>query len=102
MNEARNPAILPFCKRKIAVFSFSDHGCGKADISTRLDLWTAGIEHQEGINLIDIDLFTYLTQYRDEMKTELIKLLKTPKLNGSAEFVIVSIHWGPNYAWMPS
>jgi len=80
--EAMLPAYVKKGEYKLAFFSFSDH----------YEAWAA-TDSEPGINYIDP------ADYKlDEFK----KQLRYARQEKGADFVIVFIHWGPNWAWHPS
>lgn len=92
---ALQPALLPVKGKTFAVFSFSDHGCCQYTKDGR-DLWAAE-KTKPGFNFINVDQYDIS---KDPLNLRTI--LTAPKRENKAEAVIFSVHWGPNYAWMPA
>jgi len=84
ITEARKPAILSFCGLKMAVFSFADH----------YSYWAAS-ENQPGINYINPEKIS------PDFYKEFAKTVQTLKDEQKVDLVMISIHWGSNYAWQP-
>ncbi|KAL6057717.1 Polyglutamate biosynthesis protein [Balamuthia mandrillaris] len=90
LSEARAPAIISCQDRKIAFFSFSDHPKD----------WAAS-ENKPGINYLDI--YNY-TKEDINMIKQLIQdtdKRERDKDGKGLNMVVASLHWGPNYLWVP-
>ncbi|KAL4451871.1 hypothetical protein ABPG75_007533 [Micractinium tetrahymenae] len=79
--EAAAPALLERAGLKLAFLSYSDH----------YDRWAA-TDDRSGINYIDPEGFSEAT---------LAAQLAAAREAG-ADLVVVFIHWGPNWRWLPS
>jgi poly-gamma-glutamate capsule biosynthesis protein CapA/YwtB (metallophosphatase superfamily) len=95
LEAAMRPALLSVRGKTFAIFSFSDHGCCEYKDGHR-DMWAAE-KDQPGFNFIDVDNYKF-----SEDPLNLRTVLTAPKRDKQADAVIFSVHWGPNYAWMPS
>jgi len=92
--EAMKPAFVSAKGKTFAIFSFSDHGCG-SEKPGHPDLWAAE-KNKPGFNFIDVSRYDTKND-----PLNLRKLLAAPKVEKQADAVVFSIHWGPNYSWMP-
>jgi len=102
-NEAFRPVEVPVKGHPISllVFSFSDHGAGRAD-KEGLDTWAA-TEDRKGLNYLDVDDINerQITQLAHKMR-DLKRELERERGSGHTVLSVLSIHWGPNYRWHPS
>lgn len=82
INEAKSPKIINVNNKKIYIFSFAD-----IDSGTPLD-WKA-TNNKFGVNVIDTS--------NGQTKINVGEYIK--KYNELADFIIISIHWGPNWSF---
>lgn len=80
--EAMKPAYIRRGGYNFAFFSFADH----------YESWAA-TDDQQGVNFVNPDNY--------DLK-EFKQAAKFAKEKKNANFVVVFIHWGPNWSWHPS
>jgi len=85
LEEAQRPAIFGIDGKKVACFSFADH----------YSYWAASQE-KPGINFLDVDSYT------SEDISNIKELIGSTRDKENPDLVIVSLHWGGNYCWIPS
>jgi poly-gamma-glutamate capsule biosynthesis protein CapA/YwtB (metallophosphatase superfamily) len=90
--EAARPAFLHSKNTTIACISFSDH----------YEYWRAK-ESKPGLNYLDVEHFTPADVERISGQILSLKNPKAKEKGHSEEVnvVVVSLHWGSNYAWIP-